>query len=67
MRAKNVISQLPPGIGDDLEYDSQCEESDNGSDGEEEDSTILGSLPSWVYSSQFQSGDINKEIIAKYI
>lgn len=22
MRAKNVISQLPPGVGDDLEYDS---------------------------------------------
>ncbi|KAK1356232.1 hypothetical protein POM88_049488 [Heracleum sosnowskyi] len=65
MRGKETASNLPPGAGDDFEYDADFEEMEENSDGAEGPSTS-GSTLGWLFDNEAKFDAINMVILKEY-
>ncbi|KAK1362020.1 hypothetical protein POM88_046494 [Heracleum sosnowskyi] len=68
-RAKEAITNLPPGAGEDFEYDEDSEEMEEDSDGGEEGGegpSTSGSTPGWLFDTEAKSDTINLVILKEY-
>ncbi|KAK1404040.1 hypothetical protein POM88_003645 [Heracleum sosnowskyi] len=73
LRAKDAITNLPPGAGEDFEYEGENSESENGEDmgsydveGEDAGPSTLEGILDWLFSSNFTQKDVNMELLKQY-
>ncbi|KAK1369350.1 hypothetical protein POM88_035442 [Heracleum sosnowskyi] len=64
-RAKKAIQNLPPGAGEDFNYDEDNDDSEGG-EGEDEGPSTLQEMPTWLFSNSYVHNDTKAVILRNY-